>query len=604
MAGFASAQPPGVDQVLETYLRSAGGKGAWENVKSISRKGIALPGSGDLPLEAVAAAPAKWAFSLRLSNGNLQSHGSDGSRGWETAPAVRLMPDDQLLEEGLLYDPFLPLTLRSHFSRLALKGKERNGDREVWVVEATPAEGRPRTLFFDTATGLLTRAGRVTFDDYRRVGEVKVAWLVRYGWQVFQYSGVELNAVVEAARFAIPEMPKPAPQEPLPSAQSVIDRYLEVTGGESAWRELRSQSGKGIGREGATESFELETLARRSGQWVLSLRAGGQPLATQASDGATAWERTGETLKDLSGGSRAESESLAMFDLPLRLKEAAASLAVARKEKRDGREVYVIDARGPISAAVRFDVESGLLHSIDRTVYSDYRVVDGVRVPYKATMQNGQLSIEFTEIKHNVPADEAAFRRPEPGPEFTKNFAGLEEGGAVALLRQAFGQGVTPSDGRMLYDLIVERGYQRALDIGTARGYAALWFALAVKKNGGKLTTIEIDPEIADEARSNFRKAGLHEVIDSRINDALLEIPAMKGKFDLVFMDPGAPLNKKLLDLLHDRMLPGGAIVAHNAANFATSQPDFLKAIQNDPRIETRIVPTPSGGISISTFKK
>ncbi len=182
-------------------------------------------------------------------------------------------------------------------------------------------------------------------------------------------------------------------------------------------------------------------------------------------------------------------------------------------------------------------------------------------------------------------------------------FANLDHPQAAAVLREAFGQGVSPSDGRMLYDLIVANGYRRVLDIGTARGYGAIWFGLAAKKTGGKVTTIEIDPAVAAEACENFRRAGLADVIDSRINDGLLEVPALPGEFDFVFMDTGAPLNKQFLDLLAGRITPGGTIAAHNAFGFQATQPDFLKAITTDPGLETRIVTTFSGGISITVMR-
>ncbi len=182
-------------------------------------------------------------------------------------------------------------------------------------------------------------------------------------------------------------------------------------------------------------------------------------------------------------------------------------------------------------------------------------------------------------------------------------FSGLDDARAVAVLKEAFGHGVRPSDGRLLHDLIVSNGYRNALDIGTARGYGALWFGLAMKRTGGKVTTIEIDPRLAAEARRNFRRAGLSGVIDSRSNDALREIPNLPGEFDFVFMDVGAPLNKQFLDLLANRMARGGAIAAHNAFGFQATQPEFLKAITTDARFATRIVSTFSGGISITSVK-
>jgi hypothetical protein len=92
------------------------------------------------------------------------------------------------------------------------------------------------------------------------------------------------------------------------------------------------------------------------------------------------------------------------------------------------------------------------------------------------------------------------------------DYRGLKNPAAVAILRQTPCDGVTPSDGRMLYDLVLRNSYRSALDLGTARGCAALWIGMAMEKTGGKLITIEIDPKAAAEARENFRRAGLAHV--------------------------------------------------------------------------------------------
>jgi predicted O-methyltransferase YrrM len=63
------------------------------------------------------------------------------------------------------------------------------------------------------------------------------------------------------------------------------------------------------------------------------------------------------------------------------------------------------------------------------------------------------------------------------------------------------------------------------------------------------------------------------------------------------------PLNDRVLDLVYDRVPPGGLVVAHNALGFRLAQPGFRKAIRDDPRLETAIVPTLSGGLSITTKK-
>lgn len=185
----------------------------------------------------------------------------------------------------------------------------------------------------------------------------------------------------------------------------------------------------------------------------------------------------------------------------------------------------------------------------------------------------------------------------------SQELAAVDDPRAAAVLARNFGHGFTASDGKLLSDLIVEKGYKRALDIGTASGYSSIWFALAMRKTGGKVVTLEINPVRARTARENFREAGVLDLIDSRIADALVEIPRLEGAFDFVFMDTGAPLNKRFLDLLYARIPSGGAVTAHNAYSFRLNQRDFLDAIQNDPHLSTRIVPTRSGGISISIKK-
>ena len=52
---------------------------------------------------------------------------------------------------------------------------------------------------------------------------------------------------------------------------------------------------------------------------------------------------------------------------------------------------------------------------------------------------------------------------------------------------------VPASDGQRLYELVLEHGFTRALEVGTSTGHSGIWIAWALSKTGGKLTTIEID---------------------------------------------------------------------------------------------------------------
>jgi len=59
---------------------------------------------------------------------------------------------------------------------------------------------------------------------------------------------------------------------------------------------------------------------------------------------------------------------------------------------------------------------------------------------------------------------------------------------------------VSEEDGRFLRLLAVTRGAKRALEIGAASGYSAIWMGLGMRETGGKLVTIEYDKARAAEA--------------------------------------------------------------------------------------------------------
>jgi predicted O-methyltransferase YrrM len=618
-AASLSAQAPGgaplptIDEIIAKHIEATGGRAAWEKASTQTRKGIALPDSSNLPLESAALAPGKWTYTIRMPNGRTLRHGFDGAQGWEERGGVSRIERDAILDETLIYDPFWPLRIKEHFPAMSLKGVERNGESEVYVIEATPAAGRARTLFFGVRDGLLVRAGKTIYADYRDAGDVKVPFLVRYGFQTFKFSEIRHGGPVDEARFRMPEpQAAPAPsseaakrREPLPSAGQILDKYLTAIGGSQALARVKTQAAKGTLKEDS-ESVPLETFAKSPGKWLLVLHTGGPSSDREGYNGASGWSESADVIKDMSPQEQPEMETFLDFQLPLKLDGMRAVMKVTAKEKMGQSEVYVVEA-SPTQGRRRtlaFDVQTGLLALADTVLFEDYREVGGVKLPFRVKLHGGEMAIQFTEIAHDVPIGDERFERPAPSAAFEKNFSGLDDPRAVAALKRVIGQGVSPSDGRMLYDLIAERGYKRALDVGTAEGYAALWLGLGARKNGGGVITIEIDPETADKARANFKDAGLDRFIDSRINDALAEIPALKGNFDFVFMDTGAPLNAKLFALLQSRIAPGGAILAHNAASFKSQQPDFLKAIQGDSSLETKIVPTARGGILVAVKKE
>src|SRR5213595_1456799 len=68
---------------------------------------------------------------------------------------------------------------------------------------------------------------------------------------------------------------------------------------------------------------------------------------------------------------------------------------------------------------------------------------------------------------------------------------------------------VSEEDGRFLRLLVASTGRKRALEIGGASGYSAIWIAQGLRVTGGTLVTIEYDPERAKELAANIRRAGM-----------------------------------------------------------------------------------------------
>ena len=159
---------------------------------------------------------------------------------------------------------------------------------------------------------------------------------------------------------------------------------------------------------------------------------------------------------------------------------------------------------------------------------------------------------------------------------------------------------VSEEDGRFLRVLIATRGARRALEIGGASGYSAIWMGLALRETGGTLVTIEYDPGRAKELAENVRRAGLSDVVQVVAGDAFQQIPKISGTFDFVFLDAWKKDYKRFFDLVYPRLDARGLFVAHNVVNKKNEMTDFLDAVHAHPSLWTTIVSPSSEGMSVS----
>lgn len=165
-------------------------------------------------------------------------------------------------------------------------------------------------------------------------------------------------------------------------------------------------------------------------------------------------------------------------------------------------------------------------------------------------------------------------------------------------------ENVSETDGKILYNLIIEKGYKSALEIGTSTGHSAIWIAWALSKTGGKLITIEINEERYMKALANFEEASLSKFIEAKLGDAHELVYKLDGPFDFIFIDADKDWYKNYAIALIPKLKVGGCLTAHNVLNrFMWGIKEFLDYMYSLPNMETIINNSSRSGISIS-FKK
>lgn len=163
---------------------------------------------------------------------------------------------------------------------------------------------------------------------------------------------------------------------------------------------------------------------------------------------------------------------------------------------------------------------------------------------------------------------------------------------------------VPPDDGRMLRLLTESANAKRVVEIGTSNGYSGIWFCLALRKTGGKLTTFDIDEGRFKLATENFKRAGVSDLVTQVLGDAHQKVGAIEGPIDILFLDADKAGYMDYLKQLLPKMKPGGLILSHNTTNAGPDMRDFLKAVTTNPKLETLFVHQDQRGLGITLVKR
>jgi predicted O-methyltransferase YrrM len=144
---------------------------------------------------------------------------------------------------------------------------------------------------------------------------------------------------------------------------------------------------------------------------------------------------------------------------------------------------------------------------------------------------------------------------------------------------------VSPSQGKLLQMLAQIVGARSILEIGTLGGYSTIWMARGLRA-GGHLITLEVDPKHADVARANISRAGLQDVVELRIGNAVEILPQLsaerRGPFDLVFIDADKPNIPVYFEWALRLSRPGTLIIVDNVVRSGA----VIDADSTDPSVQ------------------
>jgi predicted O-methyltransferase YrrM len=150
----------------------------------------------------------------------------------------------------------------------------------------------------------------------------------------------------------------------------------------------------------------------------------------------------------------------------------------------------------------------------------------------------------------------------------------------TALLDRAFIP-VDAAAGRFLYALVRGASPGTIVEFGTSFGISTIYMAAALRDRGpGSVITTELVGEKAATARGHFERAGLLDVIDLRVGDALDTLKGLKPDVSVVFLDGWKNLYLPVLKLLEPVLLPGALVVADDLNLFPDALAPYLAYVR------------------------
>jgi len=170
---------------------------------------------------------------------------------------------------------------------------------------------------------------------------------------------------------------------------------------------------------------------------------------------------------------------------------------------------------------------------------------------------------------------------------------------------------IGPASGKLCHLLARAIGARRVFELGSGYGYSTLWFARAVRENGGGVVHHTVwDEELHRRARANVTEAGYEDTVQFHLGEAVQALRETEGPFDIIFNDIDKNGYPASLPVMKEKLRVGGLILIDNmiwhGAIFDPSDrsPDtegvreFTQLLQSDPDFLFQLVPVRDGIIA------
>ncbi|MEM8743287.1 MAG: class I SAM-dependent methyltransferase [Pseudomonadota bacterium] len=127
---------------------------------------------------------------------------------------------------------------------------------------------------------------------------------------------------------------------------------------------------------------------------------------------------------------------------------------------------------------------------------------------------------------------------------------------------------IEPAMGRFLNLCARSIDAKRIVEFGTSFGISTIYLAAAARETGGRVIGSELEPSKAERAQANLEEAGLADVVEIRVGDAMETLKDIDGAVDMLFLDGWKDLYVPVTQLLEGNLRHRAVVLADNIHTF------------------------------------